>query len=107
MDIIDVLFSNDTPNDSMINQKDKIIKLNNRSYKINYQHSKKHVTVSNDKQSESHNLLDGEDMKERVTKFVESIPLQICDILAKTNSEEEEEEEIQAVLGFINDSKML
>ncbi|KAM9974193.1 hypothetical protein ACTFIR_003909 [Dictyostelium discoideum] len=38
---------------------------------------------------------------EQVIKFVESIPSQICDILAKNNLEEEE---IQAVRDFINDS---
>ncbi|KAM9954264.1 hypothetical protein ACTFIW_003805 [Dictyostelium discoideum] len=101
LDIIDVLFGNDILKDSIINQKDKIIKLNNSTYKINYQKSnqlhcnikvpRKHVTVSNDNKSESHNLLeDDEDIKE-----------QICDILAKTNPEEEE---IQAVRDFINDS---
>ncbi|KAM9954694.1 hypothetical protein ACTFIW_003294 [Dictyostelium discoideum] len=101
LDIIDVLFGNDILKDSIINQKDKIIKLNNSTYKINYQQSnqlhcnikapRKHVTVSNDNKSESHNLLeDDEDIKEQVTKFVESIPSQICDILAKTNPEEEE-----------------
>ncbi|KAM9975917.1 hypothetical protein ACTFIR_009758 [Dictyostelium discoideum] len=110
--IIDVLFGNDILKDSIINQKDKIIKLNNSTYKINYQQSnqlhcnikapRKHVTVSNDNKSESHNLLeDDEDIKEQVTKFVESIPSQICDILAKTNPEEEE---IQEVRDFINDS---
>ncbi|KAM9974166.1 hypothetical protein ACTFIR_003882 [Dictyostelium discoideum] len=93
LDIIDVLFGNDILKDSIINQKDKIIKLNNSTYKINYQQSnqlhcnvkapRKHVTVSNDNKSKSHNLLeDGEDIKEQVTKFVESIPSQICDILA-------------------------
>ncbi|KAM9970329.1 hypothetical protein ACTFIR_002184 [Dictyostelium discoideum] len=112
LDIIDVLFGNDILKDSIINQKDKIIKLNNSTYKINYQQSnqlhcnikapRKHVTVSNDNKSESHNLLeDDEDIKEQVTKFVESIPSQICDILAKTSPEEEE---IQAVRDFINDS---
>ncbi|KAM9960902.1 hypothetical protein ACTFIW_010062 [Dictyostelium discoideum] len=112
LDIIDVLFGNDILKDSIINQKDKVIKLNNSTYKINYQQSnqlhcnikapRKHVTVSNDNKSESHNLLeDDEDIKEQVTKFVESIPSQICDILAKTNPEEEE---IQAVRDFINDS---
>ncbi|KAM9969376.1 hypothetical protein ACTFIR_001210 [Dictyostelium discoideum] len=101
LDIIDVLFGNDILKDSIINQKDKIIKLNNSTYKINYQQSnqlhcnikapRKHVTVSNDNKSESHNLLeDDEDIKEQVTKFVESIPSQICDILAKTNPEEED-----------------
>ncbi|KAM9955258.1 hypothetical protein ACTFIR_003970 [Dictyostelium discoideum] len=110
LDIIDVLFGNDILKDSIINQKDKIIKLNNSTYKINYQQSnqlhcnikapRKHVTVSIDNKSESHNLLeDDEDIKEQVTKFVESIPSQICDILAKTNPEEEE---IQAVRDFIN-----
>ncbi|EAL60325.1 hypothetical protein DDB_G0294320 [Dictyostelium discoideum AX4] len=103
---------NDILKDSIINQKDKIIKLNNSTYKINYQESnqlhcnvkapRKHVTVSNDNQSQSHNLLDDdEDIKEQVTKFVESIPSQLCDILVKTNPEEEE---IQAVRDFINDS---
>ncbi|KAM9954689.1 hypothetical protein ACTFIW_003289 [Dictyostelium discoideum] len=112
LDIIDVIFGNDILKDSIINQKDKIIKLNNSTYKINYQQSnqlhcnikapRKHVTVSNDNKSESLNLLeDDEDIKEQVTKFVESIPSQICDILAKTNPEEEE---IQAVRDFINDS---
>ncbi|KAM9964040.1 hypothetical protein ACTFIW_005683 [Dictyostelium discoideum] len=112
LDIIDVLFGNDILKDSIINQKDKVIKLNNSTYKINYQQSnqlhcnikapRKHVTVSNDNKSESHNLLeDDEDIKEQVAKFVESIPSQICDILAKTNPEEEE---IQAVRDFINDS---
>ncbi|EAL60367.1 hypothetical protein DDB_G0294228, partial [Dictyostelium discoideum AX4] len=112
LDIIDVLFGNDILKDSIINQKDKIIKLNNSTYKINYQQSnqlycnvkapRKHVTVSNDNQSQSHNLLDDDkDIKEQVTKFVESIPSQLCDILAKTNPEEEE---IQAVHDFINDS---
>ncbi|KAM9974162.1 hypothetical protein ACTFIR_003878 [Dictyostelium discoideum] len=63
---------------------------------------RKHVIVSNDNKSESHNLLeDDEDIKEQVTKFVESIPSQICDILDKTNPEEED---IQAVRDFINDS---
>ncbi|KAM9975426.1 hypothetical protein ACTFIW_013308 [Dictyostelium discoideum] len=97
LDIIDVLFGNDILKDSIINQKDKVIKLNNSTYKINYQQSnklhcnikapRKHVTVSNDNKSESHNLLeDDEDIKEQVTKFVEK------------------EEEIQAVRDFINDS---
>ncbi|KAM9962830.1 hypothetical protein ACTFIR_005747 [Dictyostelium discoideum] len=80
----------------------------NSTYKINYQQSnqlhcnikapRKHVIVSNDNKSESHNLLeDDEDIKEQVTKFVEIIPSQICDILDKTNPEE-------AVRDFINDS---
>ncbi|KAM9954726.1 hypothetical protein ACTFIW_003326 [Dictyostelium discoideum] len=84
---------------SIINHKDKIIKLNSR-YKINYQKSnqlhcnvkapRKNLTVSNDSQSESHILLDDDgDIKEQVTKFVENITSQICDILAKTNPEEE------------------
>ncbi|KAM9952317.1 hypothetical protein ACTFIT_003011 [Dictyostelium discoideum] len=101
LDIIDVLFGNDILKDSIINQKDKIIKLNNSTYKINYQQSnqlhcnvkapRKHVTVSNDNQSQSHNLLDDdEDIKEQVTKFVESIPSQLCDILVKTDPEEED-----------------
>ncbi|KAM9960512.1 hypothetical protein ACTFIW_009654 [Dictyostelium discoideum] len=82
LDIIDVLFSN--------------------QLHCNIKAPRKHVTVSNDNKSESHNLLeDDEDIKEQVTKFVESIPSQICDILAKTNPEEEE---IQAVRDFINDS---
>ncbi|KAM9954898.1 hypothetical protein ACTFIW_001001 [Dictyostelium discoideum] len=79
LDIIDVLFGNDILKDSIINQKDKIIKLNNSTYKINYQQSnqlhcnvkapRKNVTVSNNNQSESHNLLDDEeDIKEQVTK---------------------------------------
>ncbi|KAM9954246.1 hypothetical protein ACTFIW_003787 [Dictyostelium discoideum] len=52
---------------------------------------RKHVTVSNDNKSELHNLLDDdEDIKEQVTKFVESIPSHICDKLAKANPEEEE-----------------
>ncbi|KAM9954271.1 hypothetical protein ACTFIW_003812 [Dictyostelium discoideum] len=112
LDIIDVLFGNDILKDSIINQKDKVIKLNNSTYKINYQQSnqlhcnikapRKHVTVSNDNKSESHNLLeDDEDIKEQVTKFVESIPSHICDILARTNPEEEE---IQLIRDFINDS---
>ncbi|KAM9954846.1 hypothetical protein ACTFIW_000949 [Dictyostelium discoideum] len=82
LDIIDVLFGNDILKDSIINQKDKIIKLNNSTYKINYQQSnqlhcnikapRKHVAISNDNKSESHNLLeDDEDIKEQVTKFVE------------------------------------
>ncbi|EAL73790.1 hypothetical protein DDB_G0267306 [Dictyostelium discoideum AX4] len=82
------------------------------TYKINYQQSnqlhcnvkapRKHVTVSNDNQSQSHNLLDDdEDIKEQVTKFIESIPSQLCDILVKNNPEEEE---IQAVRDFINNS---
>ncbi|KAM9967293.1 hypothetical protein ACTFIR_007533 [Dictyostelium discoideum] len=94
LDIIDILFGNDILKDSIINQKDKIIKLNNSTYKINYQQSnqlhcnikapRKHVTVSNDNKSESHNLLeDDEDIKEQVIKFVEKI---------------------QAVRDFINDS---
>ncbi|KAM9973854.1 hypothetical protein ACTFIR_012918 [Dictyostelium discoideum] len=82
LDIIDVLLSN--------------------QLHCNIKAPRKHVTVSNDNKSESHNLLeDDEDIKEQVTKFVESIPSQICDILAKTNPEEEE---IQAVRDFINDS---
>ncbi|KAM9978002.1 hypothetical protein ACTFIY_011756 [Dictyostelium cf. discoideum] len=88
LDIIDVLFGNDILKDSIINQKNKLIKLNNSTYKINYQQSnqlhcnvkapRKHVTVSNDNH----------------------IPSQLCDILAKTNPEEEE---IQVLRGFIND----
>ncbi|KAM9974161.1 hypothetical protein ACTFIR_003877 [Dictyostelium discoideum] len=79
--------------------KDKIIKLNNSTYKINYQLSKKihcngkvlgkNVTLSNNNQPESHNLPDDdEDIKKQATKFVESIPSQICDMLSKTNPEE-------------------
>ncbi|KAM9954362.1 hypothetical protein ACTFIW_003903 [Dictyostelium discoideum] len=54
LDIIDVLFGNDILKDSTINQKDKIIKLNNSTYKINYKQSapRKHVTVPNDNKSE-------------------------------------------------------
>ncbi|KAM9954256.1 hypothetical protein ACTFIW_003797 [Dictyostelium discoideum] len=65
LDIIDVLFGNDILKDSIINQKDKIIKLNNSTYKINYQQSnqlhcnikapRRHDTVSNDNKSESLN----------------------------------------------------
>ncbi|KAM9972452.1 hypothetical protein ACTFIW_010434 [Dictyostelium discoideum] len=59
----------------------------------------KNVTVSND--NLSHNLLDDdEDIKEKVTKFVESISSHFCDIQAKTNPLEEG---IQAVCDFIND----
>ncbi|KAM9974075.1 hypothetical protein ACTFIR_009417 [Dictyostelium discoideum] len=103
-------------NKELINdEEDELLYTINKSiyntYKINYQQSnqlhcnikapRKHVTVSIDNKSESHNLLeDDEDIKEQVTKFVESIPSQICDILAKTNPEEE----IQAVRDFINDS---
>ncbi|KAM9986890.1 hypothetical protein ACTFIY_011310 [Dictyostelium cf. discoideum] len=112
LDIIDVLFGNDILKDSIINQKNKLIKLNNSTYKINYQQSnqlhcnvkapRKHVTLSNDNQSDPHSILDDdEDIKEQVAKFVESIPSQLCDILAKTNPEEEE---IQVLRDFINDS---
>ncbi|KAM9957064.1 hypothetical protein ACTFIR_003801 [Dictyostelium discoideum] len=93
------LFGNHILKDSIINQKDKIIKLNNSTYKINYQLSKKihcngkvlgkNVTLSNNNQPESHNLLDDdEDIKKQATKFVESIPSQIFDMLSKTNPEE-------------------
>ncbi|KAM9978248.1 hypothetical protein ACTFIY_012020 [Dictyostelium cf. discoideum] len=52
---------------------------------------RKHVTLSNDNQSDPHSILDDDDdIKEQVAKFVESIPSQLCDILAKTNPEEEE-----------------
>ncbi|KAM9995061.1 hypothetical protein ACTFIY_001261 [Dictyostelium cf. discoideum] len=82
------------------------------TYKINYQQSnqlhcnvkapRKHVTLSNDNQSDPHSILDDDDdIKEQVAKFVESIPSQLCDILAKTNPEEEE---IQVLRDFINDS---
>ncbi|KAM9979636.1 hypothetical protein ACTFIY_008870 [Dictyostelium cf. discoideum] len=64
LDIINVLFGNDILKDSIINQKDKLIKLYNSTYKINYQQSnqlhcnvkapRKNVTVSNDNQSDSH-----------------------------------------------------
>ncbi|KAM9984048.1 hypothetical protein ACTFIY_000789 [Dictyostelium cf. discoideum] len=112
LDIIDVLFGNDILKDSIINQKDKLIKLNNSTYKINYQQSyqlhcnvkapRKHVTVTNDNQSDPNSILDDDDdIKEQVAKFVESIPSQLCDILAKTNPEEEE---IQVLRDFINDS---
>ncbi|KAM9998348.1 hypothetical protein ACTFIY_008021 [Dictyostelium cf. discoideum] len=112
IDIIDVLFGNDILKDSIINQKNKLIKLNNSTYKINYQQSnqlhcnvkapRKHVTLSNDNQSDPHSILDDDDdIKEQVAKFVESIPSQLCDILAKTNPEEEE---IQVLRDFINDS---
>ncbi|KAM9998708.1 hypothetical protein ACTFIY_008369 [Dictyostelium cf. discoideum] len=112
LDIIDVLFGNDILKDSIINQKNKLIKLNNSTYKINYQQSnqlhcnvkapRKHVTLSNDNQSDPHSILDDDDdIKEQVAKFVESIPSQLCDILAKTNPEEEE---IQVLRDFINDS---
>ncbi|KAM9948577.1 hypothetical protein ACTFIT_009775 [Dictyostelium discoideum] len=51
------------------------------------------TNLNNTSQSQSHNLLDDdEDIKEQVTKFVESIPSQLCDIM------------IQAVRDFINDS---
>ncbi|KAM9975455.1 hypothetical protein ACTFIW_013336 [Dictyostelium discoideum] len=96
LDIIDVLFGNDILEDSIIDQKDKIIKLNNSSNKIKKQQSdqlhcnvkspRKHVTFSNDNNSESNNLLDDDqDIKEQVYKFVESIHSKICDILSKTN----------------------
>ncbi|KAN0001072.1 hypothetical protein ACTFIZ_002297 [Dictyostelium cf. discoideum] len=87
---------------SVINQKDKLIKLNNSTYKITYQQSdqlewnvkapRKHIPVSNDhQQSQSNNLLDDDDdIKEQVAKFVEGIPSQICDILVKSNPVEEE-----------------
>ncbi|KAM9995171.1 hypothetical protein ACTFIY_001360 [Dictyostelium cf. discoideum] len=112
LDIINVLFGNDILKDSIINQKNKLIKLNNSTYKINYQQSnqlhcnvkapRKHVTLSNDNQSDPHSILDDDDdIKEQVAKFVESIPSQLCDILAKTNPEEEE---IQVLRDFINDS---
>ncbi|KAM9983570.1 hypothetical protein ACTFIY_000292 [Dictyostelium cf. discoideum] len=112
LDIIDVLFGNDILKDSIINQKDKLIKLNNSTYKINYQQSnqlhcnvkapRKHVTVTNDNQSDPNSILDDDDdIKEQVAKFVESIPSQLCDILAITNPEEEE---IQVLRDFINDS---
>ncbi|KAM9954854.1 hypothetical protein ACTFIW_000957 [Dictyostelium discoideum] len=79
LDIIDVLFGNDILKDSIINQKDKIINLNNGSFKINYQQSnqlpcnkkapRKHVAVSNDNKYEPHNPLeDEEDIKEQVIK---------------------------------------
>ncbi|KAM9982198.1 hypothetical protein ACTFIZ_006733 [Dictyostelium cf. discoideum] len=113
LDIIDVLFGNDILKDSIINQKDKLIKLNNSTYKITYQQSdqlecnvkapRKHIPVSNDhQQSQSNNLLDDDDeIKEQVAKFVEDIPSQICDILVKSNPVEEE---IQLLRDFINDS---
>ncbi|KAM9994362.1 hypothetical protein ACTFIZ_007595 [Dictyostelium cf. discoideum] len=113
LDIIDVLFGNDILKDSIINQKDKLIKLNNSTYKITYQQSdqlecnvkapRKHIPVSNDhQQSQSNNLLDDDDdIKEQVAKFVEGIPSQICDILVKSNPVEEE---IQLLRDYINDS---
>ncbi|KAM9992176.1 hypothetical protein ACTFIZ_012860 [Dictyostelium cf. discoideum] len=113
LDIIDVLFGNDILKDSIINQKDKLIKLNNSTYKITYQQSdqlecnvkapRKHIPVSNDhQQSQSNNLLDDDDdIKEQVAKFVEGIPSQICDILVKSNPVEEE---VQLLRDFINDS---
>ncbi|KAM9985649.1 hypothetical protein ACTFIZ_012318 [Dictyostelium cf. discoideum] len=100
LDIIDVLF-------------DKLIKLNNSTYKITYQQSdqlecnvkapRKHIPVSNDhQQSQSNNLLDDDDDKnEQVAKFVEGIPSQICDILVKSNPVDEE---IQLLRDYINDS---
>ncbi|KAM9954361.1 hypothetical protein ACTFIW_003902 [Dictyostelium discoideum] len=55
LDIINLLFGNNILKDSIINQKDKIIKLDNSTYKINYQLSnqlhcnlkdpRKHVTI--------------------------------------------------------------
>ncbi|KAM9994485.1 hypothetical protein ACTFIZ_012926 [Dictyostelium cf. discoideum] len=78
LDIIDVLFGNDILKDSIINQKDKLIKLNKSTYKITYQRSdqlecnvkapRKHIPVSNDhQQSQSNNLLDDDDdIKEQV-----------------------------------------
>ncbi|KAM9992211.1 hypothetical protein ACTFIY_009654, partial [Dictyostelium cf. discoideum] len=58
--------------------KDKLIKLNNSTYKINYKQSNqlhcnvkapiKHVTLSNDNQSDPHSILDDDDdIKEQVT----------------------------------------
>ncbi|KAM9988926.1 hypothetical protein ACTFIY_004988 [Dictyostelium cf. discoideum] len=89
LDIIDLLFGNDILKDSIINQKNKLIKLNNSTYKIIYQQSnqlhwnvkapRKHVTVSNDNQSDPHSILDDDDIKEQVSKFVESIHSQLCD----------------------------
>ncbi|KAM9992246.1 hypothetical protein ACTFIY_009676 [Dictyostelium cf. discoideum] len=64
LDIIHVLFGNDILKDFIINQENKLIKLNNSTYKINYQQSnqlhcnvkapRKHVTLSNDNQSDPH-----------------------------------------------------
>ncbi|KAM9985033.1 hypothetical protein ACTFIY_009459 [Dictyostelium cf. discoideum] len=78
------------------------------TYKINYQQSnqlhcnvkapRKHVTLSNDNQSDPHSILDDDD---DIKEQVESIPSQLCDILAKTNPEEEE---IQVLRDFNNDS---
>ncbi|KAM9997149.1 hypothetical protein ACTFIZ_007944 [Dictyostelium cf. discoideum] len=77
--IIDVLFGNDILKDSIINQKDKLIKLNNSRYLITSNY----------------------DIKEQVAKFVEGIPSQICDILVKSNPVEED---IQLLRDYINDS---
>ncbi|KAM9978266.1 hypothetical protein ACTFIY_011995 [Dictyostelium cf. discoideum] len=63
---------------------------------------RKHVTLSNDNQSDPNSILDDDDdIKEQVAKFVESIPSQLCYILAKTNPEEEE---IRVLRDFIIDS---
>ncbi|KAM9997130.1 hypothetical protein ACTFIZ_007914 [Dictyostelium cf. discoideum] len=72
---------------SIINQKYKLIKLNNSTYKITY-HQSDHLEYD-------------DDIKEQVAKFVEGIPSQICDILVKSNPVEEE---IQLLRDYINDS---
>ncbi|KAM9982218.1 hypothetical protein ACTFIZ_006729 [Dictyostelium cf. discoideum] len=91
LDIIDVLFGNDILKDSIINQKDKLIKLNNSTYKITYQQSDQ--LECNVKAPRKH--------IPQVAKFVEDIPSQICDILVKSNRFEEE---IQLLRDYINDS---
>ncbi|KAM9981527.1 hypothetical protein ACTFIY_003850 [Dictyostelium cf. discoideum] len=67
---------------------------------------RKHVTLSNDNQSDPHSILDDDDdIKEQVAKFVESIPSQLCDILAKTNPEEEEIQIRLTIPDQINNSR--
>ncbi|KAM9985629.1 hypothetical protein ACTFIZ_000223 [Dictyostelium cf. discoideum] len=90
LDIIDVLFGNDILKDSIINQKDKLIKLNNSTYKITYQQSD---------QLE----YDDDDIKEQVAKFVEGISSQICDIMVKSNPVEEEIQLLHVIVGKLPD----
>ncbi|KAM9979599.1 hypothetical protein ACTFIY_008891 [Dictyostelium cf. discoideum] len=91
--------------------KDKLIKLNNSTYKINYQQSnqlhcnvkapRKHVTLSNDNQSDPHSILETTTISKNKFQSLLKVFILSFVILAKTNPEEEE---IQVLRDFINDS---
>ncbi|EGC35166.1 hypothetical protein DICPUDRAFT_15082, partial [Dictyostelium purpureum] len=102
LDIIDILIGNDILfENSIIDQEKKIIKIDCRNHRINYEKSSQFncfINVANCKKVENPKFNDDDDIIEQITEIVENLPSTICDIISK---QEPTEDEIQVIRDYI------